>query len=845
MDMPVNSLERYQLELEEEALGLGIERYREQARQDPSATSPGRRLLRSAVGRLVPVLEQYIKETLEAKVSRNLGCAYVVQEFEPDELALLTSTKCLQALADDNIPVQQLALDISEQLRSSKDHKALRDADPKLYKQLQGQLRKAPSAARRYIILRKYQDAARVVSIKWDAAERLRAGTKLIELFCQGTGLAKVETVDAPRKNGKPSTVTKLLPTAETKEWMDREHTAEALLCPRAFPMIVPPRDWSKPNDGGYLTEALRLTVVKQGNKNFLEDMNNNCDLSRVYAAINALQRTPWSINGAVYSVMAQAWHSGVELGGLPTSEETPLAEKPHDFDTNEEAMKQWKRAAAQIRQQNDELRGARSTARNALDMAKRMRQYERLYFVYTMDFRGRVYPASDHLSPQGNDVTRALQHFADGYPLGERGAFWLAVHGANCFGEVDKESFKRRVQWVHDNETKILDSANDPLHHTFWAGVGVDKPWQFLAFCREWSALRMWVNAERAECDFISRLPVALDGTCNGLQNYSMLMRDEVGGTATNLLPGDKPADIYQRVADKANAIIEAHLTSGNATERKQAQLWKGKVDRRLAKRPTMTTPYGSTKAGIEHQLLQTLQEIKRDIERDLLAGVEGKERFQAVLYLADVMRKAIDGTVEKASEAMKWLQDVAGIAAKEGLPFWWQAPSGLLVRQHYRKQNSTPVSCTIDNRRYTLTLTTEADDGLRPSTICDNACVGEWKSTLDKRKQKTATAANYIHCLDAAHLVRSVNYAKEKGVEAFAMVHDSYGTHAGNVEVLANELRRAFVDQYSENLLAKFREYIVSQIRSKKLRESVPEVPDFGNLDLSAVLRSDYFFS
>jgi DNA-directed RNA polymerase len=37
---------------------------------------------------------------------------------------------------------------------------------------------------------------------------------------------------------------------------------------------------------------------------------------------------------------------------------------------------------------------------------------------------------------------------------------------------------------------------------------------------------------------EFVSHLPVAFDGSCNGLQNYSMMLRDEVGGAATNLVP-------------------------------------------------------------------------------------------------------------------------------------------------------------------------------------------------------------------------------------------------------------------------------------------------------------------
>ena len=90
---------------------------------------------------------------------------------------------------------------------------------------------------------------------------------------------------------------------------------------------------------------------------------------------------------------------------------------------------------------------------------------------------------------------------------------------------------------------------------------------------------MRVWMDSGKPQGEFISRLPVSVDGTCNGLQHLSMLMRDEVGGKATNLIPGEGPQDIYQQVADEANRL-----------------LGQSKVSRKMAKRPTMTLPYGST---------------------------------------------------------------------------------------------------------------------------------------------------------------------------------------------------------------------------------------------------------
>jgi DNA-directed RNA polymerase len=76
--------------------------------------------------------------------------------------------------------------------------------------------------------------------------------------------------------------------------------------------------------------------------------------------------------------------------------------------------------------------------------------------------------------------------------------------------------------------------------------------------------------------------------------------------------------------------------------------------------------------------------------------------------------------------------------------------------------------------------------------------------------------------------------------------MVHDSYGTHAADIPVMSRLLRKAFVDQYSGDVLGEFRNQMLQQLASKpELVEKIPPVPQSGSLDLTAVLNSDYFFA
>lgn len=39
-------------------------------------------------------------------------------------------------------------------------------------------------------------------------------------------------------------------------------------------------------------------------------------------------------------------------------------------------------------------------------------------------------------------------------------------------------------------------------------------------------------------------------DGSCNGLQHYAALGRDQTGAESVNLFPADRPQDVYSNVA-------------------------------------------------------------------------------------------------------------------------------------------------------------------------------------------------------------------------------------------------------------------------------------------------------
>src|ERR1043166_1330389 len=112
-----------------------------------------------------------------------------------------------------------------------------------------------------------------------------------------------------------------------------------------------------------------------------------------------------------------------------------------------------------------------------------------------------------------------------------------------------------------------------------------------------------------------------------------------------------------------------------------------------------------------------------------------------------------------------------------------------------------------------------------------------------LDVRKQSNAIAPNVVHSLDAAALMLTVSQAAAQGVEAFAMVHDSYGTLPADCSVLASCCRQSFVRLYTmQDVVWSLYQQFAAQHADPT---ECPEPPAKGTLDVNAVLASDYFFA
>ncbi|KAI8534259.1 hypothetical protein RHMOL_Rhmol10G0076100 [Rhododendron molle] len=364
-----------------------------------------------------------------------------------------------------------------------------------------------------------------------------------------------------------------------------------------------------------------------------------------------------------------------------------------------------------------------------------------------------------------------------------------LAIHLANLFaGGVDKLSLEGRVAFTENHLDEIFDSADRPLEGKRW-WLKAEDPFQFLAVCINLSEALRSSSPEAT----ISHIPVHQDGSCNGLQHYAALGRDKLGAGAVNLIAGEKPADVYSGIAARVLDIMRTDAQKDPAVfpDALRARILMNQVDRKLVKQTVMTSVYGVTYIGARDQIKRRLKE-RNAIQDD-------NELFGAACYAAKITLTALGEMFQAARGIMSWLGDCAKIIASENQPVEWTTPLGLPVVQPYRKRGRHLAS--VKTSLQILTLQRETEKAIFLPILFSTLCYLIYISIMVKR-QRTAFPPNFVHSLDGSHMMMTAVACKKAGLN-FAGVHDSYWTHACDVEEMNRILREKFVELYETPIL------------------------------------------
>ncbi|KAH0860763.1 hypothetical protein HID58_089024 [Brassica napus] len=589
------------------------------------------------------------------------------------------------------------------------------------------------------------------------------------------------------------------------------------------MPMLVPPLKWSGYDKGAYLFLASYI-MKTHGAKQQRDALKSapKAQLKPVFEALDTLGSTRWRVNKRVLTVVDRIWSSGGCTADLVDRSDVPLPEKPDTEDEN--ILKKWKWEMKSAKKENSERHSQRCDVELKLSVARKMKDEEGFYYPHNIDFRGRAYPMPQHLNHLGSDLCRGVLEFADGRPLGSPGLRWLKIQLANLYaGGVDKLSYEGRLAFTENHLEDIFDSADRPLE-----GNRCPSPETVLSY-----------------------IPIHQDGSCNGFQHYAALGRDTVGAEAVNLVAGEKPADIYSEIATRVLDIMRRDADRDPETypdalrarklinevslseirfiilnisvfsflactvKQKSHELFN--VDRKLLKQTVMTSVYGVTYIGARDQIKRRLKERS--------AFSDDNETFGAACYAAKVTSTAIDEMFEAARAIMRWFGECAKIIAAENETVRWTTPLGLPVVQPYLEMGKQLVKTSLQ----TLSLQRETD----------NVCLSAFTLVV-VRRQRTAFPPNFIHSLDGCHMMMTALACKRAGL-CFAGVHDSFWTHACDVDKLNKILREKFVELYSQPIL----ENLLESFEKSFPYLDFPPLPERGDLDLKLVLDSSYFFN
>lgn len=857
-----------QQNLEAAALEKGYARYaanveRVAEREGFDRTDQVAAMIRGAIPIVAEGLRNWL-ETFKAAKGRKPVALKAVELMDLDKLAYLGLSRVFRELPNGG-NVTAIVLGIGRHMQVELEADAIEAKDAKAAKRYQAL---ATGTASERALERRHDALADELDVRlgWDNTTRALNGQSVLSVIL--LRLPEVFQLCKTTEKGQMHRTVELTPEAATRlaEMQDQA----AWMRPVLQPMLAPPRPWTSLGTGCYYDHRLSKTVplvrtYSGEHRKLLREAIKDGSMQEVLDAVNAIQETRFAIDTKVLAAIRWCEGSKKRPGkSFPTAEDS-LPKLPDKLNADEWAAlaPETKRAMSRKRKTIDNIRKAAGTERGGfngdMETAEMLAGHAAFYIPHSLDFRGRVY-AVPHFNHQRSDHMKGLFRFADALPLGDDGGDWLMIHLANCgdFEKVSKESFVDRIAWVKANEEAILHAANSPEEaYEFWGQA--DSPFCFLQACFEYAA---WAASGFSQ-DFESSIAIAADGSCSGLQHYAAITRSPQEAHHVNLTPRDKPGDIYKVVADEAKPHLELGTKRDDENARVCAKVLEQGFGRSEVKRNVMTYFYGSAKFGMREQHIEdTMRPLADQVAMgeltehpySLLTKRTNKETgeetwaqdggYSCAVVMAAYTHQAVITVAHKAEEAATWIQKVAALLAHESQSMIWRTPTGMPVVQRYSEYTSKAVNLWLYDRGVPVPTSTDKTDAEGNTLVRIQLLIREAPTKrVDKKRMRSASSPNVIHSMDGAHLQRSVVFGKANGINHFAMIHDSFGTHAGNMSLFSWAIREAFVRTYETYCpLTELDSYARSVLSDA---DKLPPIPDKGDLDLGLIRDSLYAFA
>ena len=593
------------------------------------------------------------------------------------------------------------------------------------------------------------------------------------------------------------------------------------------MPTLKAPIDWSVGEDGkavgGY--ESHQFKLVRANSK--LVDYSKFSQ--EIFDSINYIQSTPWKVNipllEAVRSDLKAPRKEDFIKTDFPDAEgcnweidikDPTCSVVGEELNLMINYREAYKERASLYRAEAGDYEtalGKYRALRLAISVADQYKEEEAIYFPHSYDFRGRVYPLSIGLNPQGSDAVKSLLLYKEVQETTEKGMMWNWAYLASLYGE-DKLDFADRVE-----KGKELLEANYK---------DADEPYQFLSHQLE-------MQKYNIEPSYIPNTRIHLDACNSGSQFTSAITGDLAGCLATNVIPTIEDGktirkDAYLLVAEKALELTDKLISKeGDHKTKETLKFLRGLLEtngRKICKVPVMVSNYGGTTGGRTDILWDMFREL--DVERKWIT------RGTAALF-SKIIGKSIVGVLNGGKAFEVYVHKMNNIIAKSNKQIEWTTSDGFnVVHVKYKELKPKQIQCKLPNSRKETTINKRL-----------------FSENVSAPKMKSAISPNYIHSLDAELLRRVAMRMQKEGIIYSDWIHDSFGCHPNNVDFMLDATKQEFRELVERDPLGVLDTQLNSQIESSKgstkalLDVSTPRIGGFEISDLKQVEQSDWFFS
>ena len=393
------------------------------------------------------------------------------------------------------------------------------------------------------------------------------------------------------------------------------------------------------------------------------------------------------------------------------------------------------------------------------------------------------------------------------------------------------------------------------------------EKPISFLACCIEWYDYQRSVNSNRIH---MTHLPIPIDGSNNGWQHLGAMSKDPHTGKLVGLIPVEIQHDFYVQTAKELYKQTEDEELKEILNAMPMKSIRKG-----ISKRGSMTRAYSAGASKIAENMFFDCK--TEDYHTKYNITEDHCNKFAKILI------KAINTVCPGPLDTMGYLQSLAKFEIGEHKRYKSDGtPAGAEftnlkkeVRELWMKKEKTEEDIEeIDrivkelNSYESKLVYGNGNDRIKwvtPSSfpveytnfiMRDEKIIGTISGyTVNNKKAqikhvaKVPTKApdtrgfmcgispNFVHSMDASHMAMVI----DEWNNDFGAVHDSFSTHACDVENLLELTKKKFIDIYNVD---NFYNYIQDQLLTNDTNLDIDQ-PNRGSLDVEDIYESDYFFA